>query len=108
VEAPIEALFHSEIQVSFHFSCLLSYNGPMTYEFSVSSFFIGLIILAVGVTFVRFHQWVANNFGSGVASYDRYKLYAFIACGVGLLVMVNLHAVILTAIGQAIFPSVNK
>ena len=76
----------------------------MTYEFSLASFFIGLLILAVGVVFVRFHQWVANNFGSGVASYDRYKLYAFGACVVGLIVMVNLHAIILTALGNAIFP----
>jgi len=75
----------------------------MDYEFSLGSFFIGFIILAVGVLFVRFHQWVANNFGNGVASYDRYKLYAFIACGLGLIVMVNLHAVVLTAIADVIF-----
>ena len=76
----------------------------MTYEFSLASFFIGLLILAAGVVFVRFHQWVANNFGNGVSSYDRYKLYAFLACGIGLVVMVNLHVVILTAIVNAIFP----
>ena len=75
----------------------------MEYEYSLGSFFIGLIIVVVGVLFVRFHQWVADNFGRGVASYDRYKLYAFITCLVGLIVMVNLHAVILTAIGNAIF-----
>ena len=75
----------------------------MEYEFSLSSFFIGLIILVVGVLFVRFHQWVADNFGSGVASYDRYKLYAFIACGLGLVVMVNLHVVVLSAIFESIF-----
>ena len=75
----------------------------MDYEFSIGSFFIGLIILALGVVFVRFHQWVADNFGSGVTSYDRYKLYAFLACGLGLIVMVNLHAVILNSIADAIF-----
>jgi len=75
----------------------------MDYEFSLASFFIGLLILAVGIAFVRFHQWVANNFGGGVSSYDHYKLYAFITCCVGLIVMLNLHAVILIAIGNAIF-----
>ena len=75
----------------------------MNYEFSLTSFFIGLLILAVGIAFVRFHQWVANNFGGGVSSYDRYKLYAFLTCGIGLIVMINLHAVILIAIGNAIF-----
>ena len=75
----------------------------MDYEFSLTSFFIGLLILAVGIAFVRFHQWVANNFGNGISSYDRYKLYAFITCVLGIVVMVNLHAVILIAIGNAIF-----
>jgi hypothetical protein len=68
----------------------------MHYEFSVGSFFLGLIILAVGVAFVKWYQPVADNFGSGVSSYDRYKLWAFITCIVGLIVMVNLHTVLLT------------
>lgn len=68
----------------------------MEYELSFGAFFIGLIILAVGVVFVRFHQWIADNFGGGVASYERYKLYAFITCALGLIVMVNLHAMLLT------------
>ena len=67
----------------------------MTYETSLGSFFIGLVILVVGVLFVRFHQWIADNFGSGVASYERYKLYAFLACGLGFIVMLNLHAMLL-------------
>ena len=75
----------------------------MDYTFSIGSFFIGLIILALGVVFVRFHQWVADNFGNGTSSYDRYKLYAFLACGIGLIVMVNLHSVILNSIAEAIF-----
>ena len=75
----------------------------MEYEFSLGSFFTGLIILAVGVVFVRYYQWVADNFGSGVASYDRYRLYGFIACGLGLVVMVNLHALILGAIADSLF-----
>jgi hypothetical protein len=76
----------------------------MAYEFSLTSFFIGLLILAAGIVFVRFHQWVADNFGNGVSSYDRYKLYAFGACAVGLIVMVNLHALIINGIADAIFP----
>jgi len=73
------------------------------YELSLSSFFIGLLILSVGVAFVRFHQVIADNFGSGVASYDRYKLYALIACGIGLLVMTNLHIALLTWFFGSIF-----
>jgi len=76
----------------------------MDYELSLGSFFFGLLILAVGVAFVRWYQWVADNFGGGVGSYERYKLYAILTCVVGLLVMVNLHAVILKALVSAIFP----
>ncbi len=79
------------------------YNSGMEYKFSVGSFFVGLIILVVGVVFVRYHQWVANNFGGGVGSFDRYKLYAFIACGLGLIVMVNLHAMLLNWFFSLIF-----
>jgi hypothetical protein len=67
----------------------------MQYELSFGAFFAGLFILVLGIVFVRFHQWIADNFGSGVVSYERYKLYAFITCGLGLIVMVNLHSMLL-------------
>ena len=75
----------------------------MTYELSWSSFFIGLLILIAGIVFVRFHQWVADNFGGGVGSYERYKLYAFLTCGLGLIVMANLHYVLLSWFFSLIF-----
>lgn len=67
----------------------------MEYEFSWTSFIIGLLVLAAGVVFMRFHQWIADNLGAGVGSYERYKLYALIACALGLVVMINLHSLIL-------------
>lgn len=76
----------------------------MEYEFSTGSFFFGLIILAVGVAFVRWHQQIADNMGSGVASYDKFKLWAFLTCGAGLIVMVNLHVVILTWLVGLLIP----
>jgi len=76
------------------------------YEFSIGWFFLGLTILAAGIVFVRYYQWVADNFGGGVGSYERYKLVAFITCALGLVVMVNLHTLILTALVQAIFPQI--
>lgn len=78
----------------------------MSYEFSVGWFFIGLIVLTVGVAFVRWYQWVADNFGSGVASYDRYRLYALITCIVGLIIMVNLHTMLLRAFFRMLFPGI--
>jgi len=67
----------------------------MAYEFNLGSFFIGLIIVIVGVIFMRWHQVIADNLGSGVMSYDRYKLWALAACCLGFLVMLNLHWFIL-------------
>ncbi|MDX2776268.1 hypothetical protein PV379_02740 [Streptomyces caniscabiei] len=77
----------------------------MQYEFSVGSFFVGLLILAAGIAFVKWHQVIADNFGSGVASYDRYKLWAFITCSVGLVVMLNLHTMLLTWFFSLIIPN---
>jgi hypothetical protein len=74
------------------------------YQFDLGSFFLGLLILAAGVAFVRWYQQVADNFGGGVSSYDRYKLWAFITCGVGLIVMVNLHTFLLTWFFNTLFP----
>jgi hypothetical protein len=74
------------------------------YELSLGSFFVGLLILGAGIAFVKWHQWVADNFGSGYSSYDRYKLAALITCAAGFIVMVNLHSVILQWLAHAILP----
>ena len=65
------------------------------YEFNLTTFFIGLGIIAVGVAFVKWHQKIADNLGGGVGSYDRYKLWALIVCGFGLLLMLNIPAFLL-------------
>jgi hypothetical protein len=74
------------------------------YEFSLGSFFVGLLILAAGVAFMRWHQWVADNFGGGVGSYEQSKLWALVTCGVGLIVMINMHAVILNWLFSWLLP----
>ena len=76
----------------------------MEYEFSIGSFFVGLLILAVGAALVRWYQVIADNFGAGVSSYSRYRLYGLIACGLGLVVMVNLHTLILRWFFGLFFP----
>ena len=78
----------------------------MEYEFSVGSFFFGLVLIIAGVLFVRFYQWFADNFGGGVGSYERFKLFGILACGLGLVVMINLHTLILGAVVRAIFPAI--
>ncbi len=73
------------------------------YEFSFGSFFIGLIILAVGAIGVVYHQKIADSFGSGVSSYDRFKLWALVVCGVGIAVMLSLHTIVLNWFINALF-----
>lgn len=75
----------------------------MSYEFSLGAFFVGLLLLAVGVAFVRFHQWVADNFGGGVGSYEKFKLYAFLTCIFGFIVMLNIHTIFLEWFVDLIF-----
>ena len=75
------------------------------YELNLTTFFIGLGVILVGVAFVRWHQAIANEFGGGVGSYEKYKLWALIICGFGLLLMLNLPAFLLQLVFGGIFQS---
>ena len=57
---------------------------------------------------MKYHQWVADNFGGGVGSYDRYKLAALITVGFGLISMVNLHTVLLAWIFSGLFSGIQN
>lgn len=78
----------------------------MEYKFSVAWFVVGLLITCVGGLFMKYHQFVADNLGGGVGSYDRYKLAAVITVLVGLIAMVNLHTVILGWIFNGLFSGI--
>lgn len=73
------------------------------YEFNLTTFFIGLGVILVGIAFVKWHRALANEFGGGVGSYEKYKLYALIVCGFGLLLMLNLPAFLLNLALGGIF-----
>jgi uncharacterized membrane protein YjjB (DUF3815 family) len=75
----------------------------MEYEFSTAWFVAGFIVTCLGGLFMKYHQWVADNFGGGIGSYDRYKLAALITTVAGLIFMVNLHTVILAWIFSGLF-----
>lgn len=64
---------------------------------SFSAFFIGVLIILVGVAGLKFYRVIADNMGSGVSNYERLKLYFLITCLVGFVVMLNLHTVLLRA-----------
>lgn len=75
------------------------------YEFSWASFLIGLLVIIAATVILRYHQVIADNLGSGISDYDRFKFWSLIAIGVGFLIATNIHAVLLTAIIRTIFPS---
>ena len=77
----------------------------MEYSFSWFSFFIGIIILIVGMCITIWHKQLADMFGSGLSSYGRYRLWGLAACGLGVIVMINLHTVLLTAFFSLLFGS---
>jgi len=76
----------------------------MEYDFNFGSFFFGLLIVAIGVVFMRWHQTIANNLGSGASNYEKFKLWALITCIFGFIVSLNLHWFILGNIVNSIFP----
>lgn len=75
----------------------------MAYEFSFASLFWGIGLIALGVVFMRYHQVIADNLGSGWISYDKFKLAALLTCVLGFLVMFNLHFFLLINIFKMIF-----
>ena len=78
----------------------------MDYNFSIAWFVIGFLITVVGGLFMKYHQFVADNFGGGIGSYDRYKLAALVTIGVGLLAMINLHTVLLGWVFKGLFSGI--
>ncbi len=78
------------------------YLGYM-YEFSIESLFLGLIILAIGAAMVAYHQKLADHLASGVSSYDRFRFWGLIVCGVGIAIMLSLHTIPLNWLVNSLF-----
>jgi len=74
----------------------------MEYVFSWSWFFIGALVAAAGVALVVWYRPIADTMGSGVSSYEQFKFWGLIGTLVGLVMMLNLHTLLLTAILNAI------
>ena len=73
------------------------------YEFSMSAFFLGLVVLAVGGVMTVFYKQIADNLGGGLSSYERYKLAGLICCGVGIILMTGLQSIPLNWLVDTIF-----
>ncbi len=80
----------------------------MEYEFSWSWMFIGMLIVAAGTALVVWYRPIADNFGNGVGSYERFRLWGLIGIGVGLAVMLNLHSLLLSLLFSSIFGGMSQ
>jgi len=76
----------------------------MEYQFSGTSFIIGILILIAGVCIVLFYRQIAENLASGVSSYGKVKTFGVIAVAIGFLVLTNLHTFILQGLVDFILP----
>ncbi len=75
----------------------------MGYEFSWSAFGLGIVILVVGGLIVMFYRPISDNLTGGVAGYEKTRLWGLIISGLGIIIMLNLHAMILEWIFGSIF-----
>lgn len=75
----------------------------MEYSFSWGAFLFGLMVLIAGACLTLWYRPISDMMGGGVSTYDRYRLYGLITCGVGLVIMLNLHTLILGWLFSALF-----
>lgn len=89
----VQYLFNSD-------KCIIN---NMLYQFSFGSLFFGILVLIAGGIVVIFHQKLADNLGSGVSSYDRFKFWGLVTCGVGFAIMLSLHTIPLNWLLNSLF-----
>ena len=75
----------------------------MEVTFSWGWFFGGLALIIASAAYLRYHKQVADALGGGVGDYERYKLYAVIALGIGFAAMLNLVPIFLNFVFGMIF-----
>ena len=73
------------------------------YEFSFGAFLFGMVVLVCGGIFTVFYRKIADNIGSGVSSYERFRLWGLIACGAGFAIMIGLHTIPLNWLMKTLF-----
>jgi uncharacterized membrane protein YidH (DUF202 family) len=75
----------------------------MQYSFSFGAFIVGAILLIASIVFMRYSSKVADMFGG---AYSKYQLYSYIAAGVALIIMFNLHSLLISFLASNVFGGV--
>ena len=76
--------------------CSSGIFNTLDFTFDYGWMFGGLVISAIGGAIVFFYRQIADNFASGVRSYDKVKLFGIITLVIGFLVTANLHTFFLS------------
>jgi len=74
-------------------------------NYSFGSLIMGVICLIAGTLIVVHHRKIAETMANGVASYDKVKLFGLCACGIGIILIANLHVAILNLLLHLIMPN---
>lgn len=75
----------------------------MNFEFSIGWMIAGIAIALCGGLIVLFYRQISHGMASGVASYDRVKLFGVVTIAIGLILTANLHTLILGWLVSIIF-----
>lgn len=71
-------------------------------------FFVGFIVIALGLVMVRYYKEIADMFGWGASSYDRYRIVAIVMTMIGVLMVFNLHTFIINSVLTLLFGGIMK
>jgi hypothetical protein len=66
------------------------------YKFDLGWMVVGIIIIALGALIARYYNKLAE--ATGMWNYSRWQLIGFIVIGIGFIIMLNLHTLLLTMI----------
>lgn len=87
---------------------MLQCKELMEYSFSLKWFIIGIIVTLAGLALTRFFKQASDNFGAGLATYNKFRLAGIIVTSVGILMVFNLHTLLLDFIAHVIFGALIK
>lgn len=77
----------------------------MDFSYSIWWALAGIAIFITGLVLTRFYKQIADNLGSGVVSYNRFKYVGIGVTVAGLVIFFNLHTLVLDLIAHIFFGS---
>ena len=72
----------------------------MDYKFDFNAMFIGIVIMCVGVLFLRFYKSISDFF---VIPYGKFRLASLLILISGFLAALNIHLLLLDLLTKIIF-----